>query len=138
MGLAAVLADALPGVVFGLWLAERLAVIYARYYQFPALAFAASPGLVAAALAIAGGAALLGAVRAARQASALPPAVAMQPAAPPARYHIGLVERLGLGRRVPLAARSILRTLERQPGKAALLAGDRARRRPGDRRALLL
>jgi len=120
LGLAAVLAGALPGVAFGLWLAERLAVIYARYYQFPTLAFDASPGLVAAALAIAGGSALLGAARAARQASALPPAVAMQPAAPPAHYRIGLVERLGLGRRVPLAARSILRNLERQPGKAAL------------------
>ncbi|MBV8201652.1 MAG: FtsX-like permease family protein, partial [Acidobacteria bacterium] len=119
MGLAAVLAGALPGVAFGLWLAERLAVIYARYYQFPALAFTASPGLVAVALAIAGGAALLGAVRAARQASALPPAVAMQPAAPP-RYRAGLVERLGLGRRVPVAARSILRNLERQPGRAVL------------------
>jgi putative ABC transport system permease protein len=119
LGLAAVLAGAVPGVVFGLWLAEQLAVIYARYYQFPALSFAASPALVAAALATAGGAALLGAARAARAASSLPPAVAMQPPAPPA-YRVGLLERLGLGRRLPAAARGILRNLERQPGKAAL------------------
>jgi putative ABC transport system permease protein len=112
------LAGSAAGTALGVWLAGRIAAIYARFYQFPAMGYRQDWRVVAAAVAIGSGAALLGAAGSAWRAASLPPAEAMRPGAP-ARFRPGLVERLGVGARVPPAARIIVRNLERRPARAA-------------------
>jgi putative ABC transport system permease protein len=63
--------------------------------------------------------AALGAQAAVRRAVRVPPAEAMRPEAP-ARYRRSLVERLSGALRPPLAARMVLRSLERQPVRALI------------------
>jgi putative ABC transport system permease protein len=70
-------------------------------------------------VAIAVGAAVVGALGAVRRAVLLPPAEAMRPEAP-ARYRRGIVERLGLAPDLALSTRIIARSLERRPVKATL------------------
>jgi putative ABC transport system permease protein len=62
---------------------------------------------------------MLGAYGAVRRALTLPPAEAMRPE-PPAIYHAGLLERLGIRRLTSAPARMILRTLIRRPFRALL------------------
>jgi len=119
MALVPVLGGAVLGTVLGLRLADGLAAVYARFFQFPEAAFHPRWGVVVAAVLVAGGAALAGALAAVRQAISLAPAEAMRPPAP-TRFRQGLVERLGLGRWLPLAGRIIARHLDRRPIKAAL------------------
>jgi putative ABC transport system permease protein len=71
------------GYAFGIWAGNALTVLYARFYSFPILVFSRDPLLYAVAGAITMGAAVIGAVRAVRQAAWLPPAVAMTPPSPP-------------------------------------------------------
>lgn len=117
--LAPVLLGSAAGTGIGLWFAVELAQVYARFYQFPVLHYEPEPTVVVLAVAIAGGAALLGAWSAARRAMALPPAEAMRPEAP-ARFRIGWLERLAGRRLASPATRIVLRNLERRPWKAAL------------------
>jgi putative ABC transport system permease protein len=119
LALVPVVAGAALGIGGGLWLAHALAGVYARFFQFPAARFVPEPGIVAAAVLVAGAAALLGAWDAVRKALALPPAAAMQPEAPPT-FRPSLLERSGLGRRLPLPARVVVRHLHRRPWKTAL------------------
>lgn len=121
MALLPTLAGSVAGTLGGLWFAGRLAEIYSRFFQLPAVPFVPESGVIAAGVAAAGGAALFGALDAVRRAVALPPAEAMRPEAP-ARFRPGLAERLGLARRLSPAAKSVLRHLERRPGKALLSA----------------
>ncbi len=116
---APVLLGSAAGSALGLWLAVELAQLYARFYQFPVLRFVPEPQIVALAVGISGGAALLGAWGAARRAAALPPAEAMRPEAP-ARYRLGGLERLAPGRFLSPETRILVRNLERRPWKAAL------------------
>jgi putative ABC transport system permease protein len=71
------------GAVAGNWLGGYITKLYRDIVHFPFLIFAATPGvyLIAAALSLAAG--LAGAFRALRSIVGLPPAVAMQPPAPP-------------------------------------------------------
>jgi putative ABC transport system permease protein len=46
IALAAVLAGAVPGTLLGLWFASYLAELYARFFHFPEILFAVSPGLI--------------------------------------------------------------------------------------------
>ncbi len=110
---------ALLGTAFGFWFADLLAVVYARFFQFPAARFRPEPGIAVAAVAIAGGAALLGALGAVARAVAMPPAEAMRPPSPPG-FRAGPFERLGLSALLSPAGRIILRNLERGPVKALL------------------
>ncbi|HET7228559.1 MAG TPA: ABC transporter permease [Longimicrobium sp.] len=121
LGLAAVpsAAGAVLGGALGTWLAGRIAAIYTRFYQFPALGYRQDPWILALAVAVGGGAALLGAAGAAWRAASLPPAEAMRPAAP-ARFRRGLVERLGMRRLLTPAMRMLARNLERRPARAAM------------------
>jgi putative ABC transport system permease protein len=118
LALVPVLLGSLAGTGLGLWFAVELAQVYARFYQFPVLRYRPEPGIVALAVVIGGGAALLGAWGAAHRAMALPPAEAMRPEAP-ARYHVGWLERLA-GRFASPETRILLRNVERRPWKAAL------------------
>ncbi|HEX3599126.1 MAG TPA: FtsX-like permease family protein, partial [Lacipirellulaceae bacterium] len=110
------IAGGLIGTLAGMWLAHDFTMLFLRVYQYPELVFQVRPNVVASAVLVAGGAAMFGAFGAIALAVRLPPAEAMRPE-PPARYGPTLLERIGLGRLVPNAARMVLRQLERHPVK---------------------
>jgi putative ABC transport system permease protein len=74
------------GSATGSWLGSYITQLYRDIARFPFLVFVQSPDLHVAAAALVLLAAVLGALRALREVVRLPPAVAMQPPAPP-RYH---------------------------------------------------
>lgn len=119
LALAPVLTGTLGGLALGVWMAGGLSRIYARFFQLPVLRYVQDPGVLALAGAIALAAAVIGALGAVRAATRLQPAEAMRPEAP-GRFRLGPLERLGWGRRLPLAARIIVRNLARRPIKAGL------------------
>jgi putative ABC transport system permease protein len=84
------------GGVAGTWLGGSITKLYGDYFHFPFLIFAATPGVyvLAAALSLAAG--IGGALHALRDVTALPPAVAMQPPAPP-RFRRVLPAALSVG-----------------------------------------
>ena len=101
----------------GFLLARAMTRMYAEFYQFPTFGVNFPLRVVTGAVGISLLAALLGVFNAIRRAIQLPPAQAMRPE-PPANYRPTLVERLGLGRLLPQAARMILRQVERRPLKS--------------------
>ncbi len=109
-------AGGLVGTFGGMWLAHDFTKLFLRVYQYPELVFQVRPNVVANAIMVAGGAAMLGACGAIALAVRLPPAEAMRPE-PPAHYGPTLLERIGFGRLVPNVARMVLRQLERHPIK---------------------
>ena len=111
---AAVAIGAVLGVMGGTWLGARYTGLYARVFRFPTLEYSNDWAAAAVAIAVSGGAALLGALGAVMRAVRVPPAEALRPESP-ARYRPLLLERLGVGARVPTSARMVLRTLERRP-----------------------
>ncbi len=115
------LAGGAVGIGGGLAMGQWMAGVYARYYRLPELRFEGDLPVVALALALALGAALLGAAGAVWRALELPPAEAMRPAAPPT-YRPGLLERLGLTRWLSQPGRMVVRGLSRRPLRAALAA----------------
>ena len=76
------------GSVSGTWLGIYITKLYGDFFRFPFLAFAKAPDLHLAAAALGLGAAIAGAIRALRDVVRLPPAVAMQPPAPPRFRHL--------------------------------------------------
>jgi putative ABC transport system permease protein len=119
LAFVAVFAGAVPGALLGLWLAGQLGELYAEFFRFPEMRFAASPEIVATAALISAGAAFFGAASAVRRAVRIPPAEAMRPE-PPARFQRGLLERSGLAELVSPPTRMILRNLARHRAKALL------------------
>lgn len=117
--LAVILAGGAAGIAAGALLGRALAGVYQEFYRFPFLTYRLSPLVVTGAVLVCALAAILGALRAVRAAAALPPAEAMQPAAPP-RYRRTLVERLGLAGWTTPTERMVLRNLERRPATAAV------------------
>ena len=104
------------GYAFGHWMTG----LYARVFSFPEFRFALHPVMLIAAVSItlvAGAAATASSVRAVMR---LPPAEAMRPPAP-ARFRRTLLERLRLGRLLPVPARMVVREIERRPVRAALI-----------------
>lgn len=114
-----VVAGFMVGAVIAGWLGSTLCGLYQGYYRFPELPFAIPASELLLAALVTALAALLGAWGAVRGSVALPPAEAMRPPAPLA-YRRTLLERLGLSRAVPPAARIVLRELERKPARALL------------------
>jgi putative ABC transport system permease protein len=115
----AVLAGAIAGTGLGLWLGSLINRLYVQFYRFPVLRYEAGGAVVSIAIAVSGTAALLGALAAVRRAVALPPAEAMRPE-PPARFHGGFLDRIGVQRLLTPALRMILRNLTRRPMRAVL------------------
>jgi putative ABC transport system permease protein len=109
------------GVAAGSWLGSLLVAMYSRFFRFPELPYAIGGADVALAAAVTLAAAALGVGAVIRRVVRLPPAEAMRPAAPPS-YRPTLVERLGWAKFMPLAARMILREVERRPARALLSA----------------
>jgi putative ABC transport system permease protein len=108
------------GIVIGYAFGHWMTGLYARVFSFPAFQFALRPAVVLAAVAItliAGTAATSASVRAVMR---LPPAEAMRPPAP-ARFRRTLLERLRLGRLLPVPARMVVREIERRPVRTALI-----------------
>lgn len=107
------------GTVGGSVLATFFTQMLARVYQYPELLIRVRWSVVAGAIAVAAGAALLGAAGAIWRAVRVPPAEAMRPE-PPANFKPTLLERMGIGHRLPSVARMVLRQLERQPFKTSI------------------
>ena len=73
------------GALAGTWLADGLTKLYGKFFRFPYLIFEIDADLYLISGGFTAAAALLGGLKAIRDALLLPPAVAMQPPAPP-RY----------------------------------------------------
>ena len=112
--MAAVAIGAVLGLLGGTWLGARYTGLYAAVFRFPTLEYRTDWVVVAVAIAVSGGAALLGALGAVLHAVRVPPAEALRPESP-ARYRPLLLEQLGFGAHIPPSARMVLRTLERRP-----------------------
>ena len=106
------------GMIAGIWLGSEYTALYADVFRFPSLTHRTDWATVAGAIAISGGAGLLGALGAVWSAVKLPPAEALRPPAP-ARYRPLIVERLGFGHLVSPATRMVLRNMERRPLRTA-------------------
>lgn len=116
--LAVATLGAILGVAGGSWMGSGMINLYNSFFRFPDLTYRLPLEVILAALGTCFFAAVVGALSAVRQAVKLPPAEAMRPE-PPARYRESLVERMGLKRLLPQAARMVVRNLERRPGRAA-------------------
>jgi putative ABC transport system permease protein len=119
LAVAASLAGMATGTVVGIWWGGKIGEIYGQFYRFPLIRFEPRPDVVGLAIFVSGGAAVLGAIGAARKAGRLPPAEAMQPE-PPASFRRGVVERIGLAHLLSPGARIIARNLERGWVRAGL------------------
>ena len=115
--LVAIVLGAALGTGLGVWLGSGLAELYRQFFHFPSLQFQIRPDVVAVAIMLSAGAAILGAVTAVLRVVRMPPAEAMRPE-PPAQFHSGLLDRSRLQRLLSPAARMIARNLERKPLKA--------------------
>ncbi len=107
------------GAALGVYAGTGLTALYRDFYRFPNLSFHVGLRVLSLTLLIAIAAAAVGAIGAVRRAMRLPPAVAMRPE-PPATFHGGVLERLGLTSRIPSSARMIARNIERRPWKSFL------------------
>jgi putative ABC transport system permease protein len=119
MVLVIALLGAAVGTALGVWAGMALGEMYLEYYRFPSLNYTLRPSVALAAVGLTTGAALVGVLRAVRRAVRLPPAEAMRPPPPP-RYRATFVERVGFQRWLDQPMRMIVRSLGRQPVKAAL------------------
>ncbi|MEQ1717626.1 MAG: FtsX-like permease family protein, partial [Hyphomicrobium sp.] len=115
--LAIALFGSLLGAIAGTWLGRGMTRLYGTFFHFPFLIFQRDPDIYVLAFAISAGAAALGGLRAAMQAFALPPAIAMQPPVPQ-RYHHLAAERLGLFRSMSQLTVMALRGMARTPVRA--------------------
>lgn len=107
------------GLACGGYFGAELIGVYRRYFHFPILQYRLSPSVMLFASAIAVAAAIGGSLTAVSRAVRLPPAEAMRPQ-PPRSFQAGLLDRLGLVRRLDTVTRALLRNLARRPWRAAL------------------
>jgi putative ABC transport system permease protein len=119
LALASVSGGILLGTAVGWWFGYQMTAIYADFFRFPDFSYETDPWVIASVVLIGLLSAAVGAIRAVHKAVKLPPAESMRPESP-ARFRPGLIERLGLGRLLPLSVRVIIRNLERNPAKALL------------------
>jgi putative ABC transport system permease protein len=104
----------LIGITAGTWLGVGLTRLYANFFHFPFLVFRIDPWVYLVAAGVTLLAALLGAVRAVRDAVRLAPAVAMAPPAP-ARYRPLLGEAIYRWLDVPQTVVMVARHMLRRP-----------------------
>ncbi len=110
---------AVIGMVAGTWLSTAMLRMYLDYFAFPILEYQWSWSTFLGAVAISMAAASLGALGAVRIAVRLPPAEAMRPA-PPARYRVSWIERIGFAGWLQPASRMIVRNVQRRPVRTTL------------------
>jgi putative ABC transport system permease protein len=109
------------GSVAGTWLGLRVTALFGDFFHFPFLVFAKAPDLYLTAGALSAVAAVIGALRALREVVKLPPAVAMQPPAPPV-YRRLLPDSIALERLVSQPTMMMIRNISRHPVRAAFTA----------------
>lgn len=114
-----VLLGVVIGIGLGIWMAQGMVSLYMQYYRFPFMLYVLKPSVAVTAALISIAAAVAGTMVSVIKAAGVPPAEAMQPAAPP-RFRPTLIERLGFARRLAQPTRMILRNMSRRPLKAAL------------------
>lgn len=107
------------GFAVGAWLSRQLAILYAQYFDFPYVIFSVPVDAYAISGGLGLGTAVVGALRSALAAAALPPAVAMAPPAPP-YYRRGIMDRLIALLRLSQPTTMILRGILRWPLRAAM------------------
>ena len=107
------------GSAAGTWLGVYVTELFGDYYRFPFLVFVDSPDVYVLAALLSAAAAIVGAFRSLREIVALPPAVAMQPPAPP-RFRHFLPEWLALDRLLSQPTMMMLRNISRHPLRATL------------------
>lgn len=112
-------AGALGGGLVGGGFGAAIVDLYREFFRFPDLQVRFSWGAFVGAVAISVAAAMAGSVSAARMATALSPAVAMQPPRP-ASFRRGFLDDLFQNARIDQATRMIVRNLERFPVRAVL------------------
>ena len=117
--LAIVVAGVALGAVGGVFLGEKLVVMYHLFFRFPQLDFHLDRHVLVTATLVSAGAAFIGVAGAVRRAVRLPPAEAMRPEAP-ASFRPALVERLGATRWFTPSMRMALRNIERRPVRSGL------------------
>jgi putative ABC transport system permease protein len=115
-----VIATSLGGLL-GLWMGNRVVIIYRQFYHFPSLPFQPDWPSIILAFTISGSTSLLGVIGAVWQAVSLPAAEAMRPE-PPAEFRPSMIEHFGLQKYVSPALRMALRNLERKPWQAFFTA----------------
>ena len=106
------------GSVVGTWLGLRVTALFGDFFHFPFLVFAKAPDLYLTAGGLSAVAAVVGAARALREVVKLPPAVAMQPPAPPI-YRRLLPEGLALEKLISQPTMMMIRNISRHPLRAA-------------------
>jgi putative ABC transport system permease protein len=109
------------GSAAGTWLGTYVTQLYGTYYRFPFLVFVQSFDLHVAAALLGLMAAILGALRALRDVVTLPPAVAMQPPAPP-RFHRLLPVTLAVHHTLSQPVVIMLRNITGHPIRGTLTA----------------
>lgn len=109
------------GSVVGTWLGMYTTELFGDYFRFPFLVFIKSPDVYVVAALLSLVAAIVGALRALRDIVRLPPAVAMQPPAPP-RFHRVLPVRLSIARLVSQPTLMMLRNIGHHPIRAGFTA----------------
>jgi len=109
----------LMGWILGAWLGRGLTQMYTEYFQFPFLFYRPDVSTFIGTGVLSVVVAMAGAWTAVRRAVRIPPAVAMQPPAPPA-YHKGFGNRSALVRWLGAPSRMIVRHIVRWPVRAGL------------------
>ncbi len=104
----------LIGFAAGTWLGQGMTRIYAQFFSFPFLIFAGGVDVYAISAGISIASAVAGAVKALWGVISLPPAVAMQPPAPPV-YRGSFAARLGITRLFSQLTVMAIRYLSRWP-----------------------
>ncbi|MEY4864280.1 MAG: hypothetical protein RLZ51_2375 [Pseudomonadota bacterium] len=112
------LGGALIGLAVGHLLGAGLAGLYGEFFRFPALEHRLPAGLAALSVVMACAVACMGALLAVRAATRVPPALAMQPAAP-GRYRHLWIERLSPGLLRP-GPGMVIRNMARRPWRSSL------------------
>jgi putative ABC transport system permease protein len=107
------------GFAAGTWLGRGMTRIYADFFHFPFLIFTMDPKVYALAAAVTVVAGLAGGLRSVWAAASMPPAVAMQPPAPP-RYRRLWFELSGMTGLVSQLTMMAIRNLFRWPVRAGL------------------
>jgi len=107
------------GIALGAWMGRYLTVMYTDFYHFPVMEYRVPPALLALALAVAFGAALLGVFGSLRRVFALSPAEGMRPPAPPS-FHENVWERMRWVRRLSNAGKMTYRNLTLRPFRTAM------------------
>jgi putative ABC transport system permease protein len=107
------------GWAVGTWLAWKMSLQYAQFYDFPFLVFHVSPGVYGLSGLLALFTTTLGAARSAMLAARLAPAVAMLPPAPP-KFRQTVIDRAISYARLSQPTTMILRSLTRWPLRSAM------------------